>query len=50
MVMLASQAHTGKTHMQKVINSSQVPQEHMDWGHRPWKDKERVRQLVTSDG
>lgn len=35
---------------QKVVKSSQVPQEDMDWGHRPWKDEERVRQLVTSDG
>lgn len=35
---------------QKVVKSSQVPQEDMDWGHRPWRDEERVRQLVTSDG
>lgn len=34
----------------EVVNSSQVPQEDMDWSHRPKKDKERMRQLVTSDG
>lgn len=41
--------HRENTHAE-VINSSQVPQEDMDWGHRPWKDRERMRQLVTSDG
>ena len=34
----------------RVVKSSQVPHEDMDLGHYPWRDRERVRQLVTSNG